>query len=200
MTMRVQSRSRAGRVKRRPRAARGEDRRGGATIPAALDVRPLYAWSLPVPAGSSANRREDLAKKAKAARIEATKKAPKPRRAGGKVVQMDLFRAGAERGKRPPKKASKEKPARKGAAEPPAGAADAPGIAGPDAAGASAPAPAAEKTGAAGKTSTTAKSGAAGTSRKRETAETIGSRQREISVAEFFQKNRHLLGFDNPAK
>ncbi len=36
--------------------------------------------------------------------------------------------------------------------------------------------------------------------RKRETAESIGKRQREISVAEFFQKNRHLLGFDNPAK
>src|SRR6266446_9763946 len=33
-----------------------------------------------------------------------------------------------------------------------------------------------------------------------ETAETMGRRQREISVAEFFQKNRHLLGFDNPAK
>src|SRR3989441_1257041 len=194
MTMRVQSRSRAGRVKRRPRAARGEDRRGGATIPAVLEVRPFYAWSLPVPAGSSANRRADLAKKAKAARIEATKKAPRPRRAGGKVVQMDLFRAGAERDRTPPKKASKEKPARKGAAEPPADAADAPGIAGPDADGATAPTPAAAKTGA------TAKSGAAGTSRKRETAETIGRRQREISVAEFFQKNRHLLGFDNPAK
>ena len=36
--------------------------------------------------------------------------------------------------------------------------------------------------------------------RKRETAETMARRQREISVAEFFQKNRHLLGFDNPAK
>src|SRR5262249_13747090 len=39
-----------------------------------------------------------------------------------------------------------------------------------------------------------------GPPRKRETAESIGKRQREISVAEFFQKNRHLLGFDNPAK
>ncbi|PYQ10437.1 MAG: DNA topoisomerase VI subunit B [Acidobacteria bacterium] len=28
----------------------------------------------------------------------------------------------------------------------------------------------------------------------------MARRQREISVAEFFQKNRHLLGFDNPAK
>jgi DNA topoisomerase-6 subunit B len=32
------------------------------------------------------------------------------------------------------------------------------------------------------------------------TAETMADRQREISVAEFFQKNRHLLGFDNPRK
>ena len=36
--------------------------------------------------------------------------------------------------------------------------------------------------------------------RRRESAESLGRRQREISVAEFFQKNRHLLGFDNPAK
>jgi DNA topoisomerase-6 subunit B len=41
---------------------------------------------------------------------------------------------------------------------------------------------------------------AAAQPRSRETAESIGKRQREISVAEFFQKNRHLLGFDNPAK
>ncbi len=41
---------------------------------------------------------------------------------------------------------------------------------------------------------------AAAPARRRETAESIGRRQREISVAEFFQKNRHLLGFDNPAK
>ncbi|HET6372154.1 MAG TPA: DNA topoisomerase VI subunit B [Candidatus Polarisedimenticolia bacterium] len=36
--------------------------------------------------------------------------------------------------------------------------------------------------------------------RRRETAESLASRQREISVSEFFTKNRHLLGFDNPAK
>src|SRR5439155_16843070 len=144
--------------------------------------------------GSSADGSEDLVKKAKAARVEAVKKAPKPRRPGGKVVQMDLFRAGAERDKRAPKNASKERPARKRSAEPPVEVADASEIADHAAAGVSVPAPAAPKTGAA------AKSGAAGTSRKRETAETIGRRQREISVAEFFQKNRHLLGFDNPAK
>lgn len=34
----------------------------------------------------------------------------------------------------------------------------------------------------------------------RVTAEQLASQQREISVAEFFTKNRHLLGFDNPRK
>ena len=28
----------------------------------------------------------------------------------------------------------------------------------------------------------------------------MGARQREISVSEFFTKNRHLLGFDSPRK
>ena len=32
------------------------------------------------------------------------------------------------------------------------------------------------------------------------TAVEMAGRQREISVAEFFLKNRHLLGFDTPAK
>ena len=32
------------------------------------------------------------------------------------------------------------------------------------------------------------------------TAETMASGQRDISVSEFFAKNRHLLGFDNPRK
>ncbi|MBL9119406.1 MAG: DNA topoisomerase VI subunit B [Phycisphaerae bacterium] len=32
------------------------------------------------------------------------------------------------------------------------------------------------------------------------TAEEMASRQRDISVSEFFAKNRHLLGFDNPRK
>ena len=34
----------------------------------------------------------------------------------------------------------------------------------------------------------------------RATAETMAGRQRDISVSEFFAKNRHLLGFDNPRK
>ncbi|MDX2114420.1 MAG: DNA topoisomerase VI subunit B [Planctomycetota bacterium] len=34
----------------------------------------------------------------------------------------------------------------------------------------------------------------------RVTAETMAAKQREISVSEFFAKNRHLLGFDNPRK
>ncbi len=33
-----------------------------------------------------------------------------------------------------------------------------------------------------------------------ETAESMGARQRDISVSEFFLKNRHLLGFDSPRK
>ncbi|HKI83644.1 MAG TPA: hypothetical protein VKA63_04840, partial [Candidatus Krumholzibacteria bacterium] len=32
------------------------------------------------------------------------------------------------------------------------------------------------------------------------TAESMASQQREISVSEFFTKNRHLLGFDSPTK
>ena len=34
----------------------------------------------------------------------------------------------------------------------------------------------------------------------RMSAEAMAAKQREISVSEFFTKNRHLLGFDNPAK
>src|SRR5262245_18807167 len=35
---------------------------------------------------------------------------------------------------------------------------------------------------------------------RRVTAESLAQKQREISVSEFFAKNRHLLGFDNPRK
>ncbi len=38
------------------------------------------------------------------------------------------------------------------------------------------------------------------TKRTRADAESMASKQREISVSEFFAKNRHLLGFDNPRK
>jgi DNA topoisomerase-6 subunit B len=34
----------------------------------------------------------------------------------------------------------------------------------------------------------------------REDAKSMAARQREISISEFFTKNRHLLGFDNPQK
>jgi len=36
--------------------------------------------------------------------------------------------------------------------------------------------------------------------RSRATAESMATKQRDISVSEFFAKNRHLLGFDNPRK
>ncbi len=35
---------------------------------------------------------------------------------------------------------------------------------------------------------------------RRASAESMGAKQRDIAVSEFFTKNRHLLGFDNPAK
>ena len=38
------------------------------------------------------------------------------------------------------------------------------------------------------------------TPKRRATAEQMAQGQREISVSEFFTKNRHLLGFDNPSK
>ena len=37
-------------------------------------------------------------------------------------------------------------------------------------------------------------------SREASSAESIAKKQRDISVSEFFAKNRHLLGFDNPSK
>ena len=39
-----------------------------------------------------------------------------------------------------------------------------------------------------------------GKPQRRETAETMATKQRDIAVSEFFAKNRHLLGFDNPRK
>ena len=39
-----------------------------------------------------------------------------------------------------------------------------------------------------------------GKSRRRATAQSMAAGQRDISVSEFFAKNRHLLGFDNPRK
>src|SRR5690606_26188517 len=38
------------------------------------------------------------------------------------------------------------------------------------------------------------------TNGRRATAESMAASQRDISVSEFFAKNRHLLGFDNPRK
>src|SRR5271163_3636682 len=42
--------------------------------------------------------------------------------------------------------------------------------------------------------------GEARANRRRATAQTMAASQKEISVSEFFAKNRHLLGFDNPRK
>jgi DNA topoisomerase-6 subunit B len=130
-----------------------------------------------------------VAKKAKTAAAAKSERRPKktakaPAKGRGKrgatVVQMDLFRA---------ERATEPEAPEPAAAEPPAEpAAPARRAAGPKRVPAGKAAPAE----GAGKTEAPA--------RRRETAESIGRRQREISVAEFFQKNRHLLGFDNPAK
>ena len=57
------------------------------------------------------------------------------------------------------------------------------------------------KTGSANKaTKKTTRSGKSESEGGSEVAHRLSGRQRDISVAEFFVKNRHLLGFDNPAK
>ena len=47
---------------------------------------------------------------------------------------------------------------------------------------------------------TAAKGTRAPAGRRRRDAQSMAARQREISVSEFFTKNRHLLGFDSPLK
>jgi DNA topoisomerase-6 subunit B len=47
---------------------------------------------------------------------------------------------------------------------------------------------------------TAAENGAVHEPRRRATAQSMAAKQRDISVSEFFAKNRHLLGFDNPRK
>ena len=61
--------------------------------------------------------------------------------------------------------------------------------------------PAIEKTnGHATDPAEAASRGSGETPRRRATAESMAASQRDISVSEFFAKNRHLLGFDNPRK
>ena len=57
---------------------------------------------------------------------------------------------------------------------------------------------AADTNGEAEKSDVPAANGAA--PKRRSTAQAMAANQKEISVSEFFAKNRHLLGFDNPRK
>ena len=57
-----------------------------------------------------------------------------------------------------------------------------------------------EGLGSASARKTMAKAATKKKTKGRSTAEEMAARQREISVSEFFAKNRHLLGFDNPRK
>ncbi|MGH9461270.1 MAG: DNA topoisomerase VI subunit B [Vicinamibacteria bacterium] len=50
------------------------------------------------------------------------------------------------------------------------------------------------------KTTETSKPAGRTSNSPRVSAETLATKQREISVSEFFTRNRHLLGFDNPQK
>jgi DNA topoisomerase-6 subunit B len=104
------------------------------------------------------------------------KKTKAPAKPGHRVSrpQLDLF----ERTETAPAKAAARKPAVVKALEPPAAAV---------APAADAPRPPAARPGAR-------------TAAPRATAESLAQKQREISVSEFFVKNRHLLGFDNPQK
>lgn len=97
--------------------------------------------------------------------------------------------------KKKPKKAAKKAPKKAAKKAPKKAAKRAPKKAGSKKAGS-------KKTstsGAARRSSGTKKSAAAG-ERKRVGAEAMAAKQKEISVSEFFTKNRHLLGFDSPLK
>lgn len=50
------------------------------------------------------------------------------------------------------------------------------------------------------KASARAATNGAASTKRRTTAKAMAAKQRDISVSEFFAKNRHLLGFDNPRK
>ena len=57
-----------------------------------------------------------------------------------------------------------------------------------------------EKKTAVKKTTTSGKPGPKRKAHTAATAESMAAKQRDISISEFFAKNRHLLGFDNPRK
>ncbi len=59
---------------------------------------------------------------------------------------------------------------------------------------------AARKTGATRGAEASVTKGNGRPKRTKQTAESMATKQRDISVSEFFAKNRHLLGFDNPRK
>ncbi|HET6436979.1 MAG TPA: DNA topoisomerase VI subunit B [Anaeromyxobacter sp.] len=96
----------------------------------------------------------------------------KARRAAGEAAQLELVPAG--RGPRGPSRGSRVK-ARPSSPAPPLPVSPAPAEL-----ELAAPQPAVPK--------------------RRATAEQLAAKQREISISEFFTKNRHLLGFDNASK
>ena len=128
----------------------------------------------PITAGKSSTRRGSESRK-DSAESRATRKSS---------TRKGSARSSAPAGE--PSGSRKKGPAHKGSAKPASRTSIEPESAGIETAGGSAEPP--------------SRAVSAAASRRRETAESLASRQREISVSEFFTKNRHLLGFDNPAK
>src|SRR5437870_2068712 len=122
-----------------------------------------------------------MVKRVDSRRLRTKTQRPNKRRAMAKR-QLELI----------PRNEKKERPAKKAASKP-AIVRDTPKTAGKKAA----PKAAAKK---AGPKAAAAKPASASKPIVRLTAIDLAARQREISVSEFFTKNRHLLGFDSPAK
>jgi DNA topoisomerase-6 subunit B len=127
---------------------------------------------------------------------------PKAKPAGGGEAQLELVppapKAGAS-GTRP-RAAARAAPSGKAAARPPARAAKRVerAAAPPARKRGAAPTPVVEEPPPA--EAPTAPEPAARGPKRRATAEQMAAKQREISISEFFTKNRHLLGFDNASK
>jgi DNA topoisomerase-6 subunit B len=126
-----------------------------------------------------------------AAPAEAEVKEPKGRKPTGRE------RAQPERAGRP----APARPRGSNASEPASAAApETPAAAEPGVTAAPAPAAAPASSRAAKESAAKSRPPAASAGGARRTAQEMAERQREISVAEFFTKNRHLLGFDSPLK
>jgi DNA topoisomerase VI subunit B len=136
-----------------------------------------------------------MKKAQKAAKKESAARSPERRPSRAGAARGKASRAGASAQlslvpDEPPAIAAPKGRAKAGAKPPKSEPAAAPAPAPPPAPAAADPKPVSE----------TAPRRSAAEPAPRRTAAELATKQREISVSEFFTKNRHLLGFDNPAK